>query len=187
MLYEKYNESPLSVVFLHGYSFTGYTWKEIGVLDLLEKKKITYASPDMPYGRTTECTKHTRSLELNLTLLEHIVEMIIKPDKLILVGASLGGKIALHYALRHNIDGLLLLAPYIVGDDEILKNAERIPGKILVIAGENDNIVSYDILKEFAEKTGAELITYEGSGHAMYLEHPERFNRDLENFLNKLL
>jgi non-heme chloroperoxidase len=54
----------------------------------------------------------------------------------------------------------------------------------LVIHGDNDRVVRLSSAKHIAEVVpGAIFHAYEGIGHAPFLEDPERFNRDLAEFV----
>ncbi len=171
------------VLFLHGYSFRGLTWARTSVFKLLGEKNVAFAAPDMPYGRSTGCSKRTRDLRVNLGVAHDSVRACLGGSPPILVGASLGGRVALHYALRYPIRGLLLLSPYIVDDEEVVKLARRLRGiPSLVVVGERD-FVPRDILESLASQLGAELKIYPRAGHAMYLDRPDLFKEDLLRIL----
>jgi len=174
------------VLFLHGYSFTGQTWDETGVLDALSSRGDPWAAPDMPYGRRTACTKHTRSVDLNVAAAKTVVDTFLDGKPPVVVGASLGGRIAIHYASRHGAAGLFLLAPALRQDDPAWEAARLVKAPTVIVAGTNDKIVPLQTLEELARTLKADLLVYEGAGHAMYLEQPERFRRDLEEFLDRI-
>jgi pimeloyl-ACP methyl ester carboxylesterase len=174
------------VLFLHGYSFTGNIWSEAGITDVIEKYGLKYAAPDMPYGKNTECTKHTRDIELNVEAVRNIVEVFFGGEKPVIIGASLGGKIALHYTVRYGAKALFLASPAIKKEDKIWNLLRILNIPIVVIRGGND-FIPRSILKRLAEKTKATYLEYENAGHAMYLDDPERFKRDLEQFISKII
>ena len=172
------NQSP--IVFLHGYNFTGEIWRKVGVLDELEKRIIGYAAPDMPYGKRTGCTKRSRSLPLNLRAVEEVVSLLGGSPPLI-VGASLGGRIALYYAAGHEVKGLLLASPAVREDEEIWRLLKRIRMPVRIIRGSRD-FVPLRIHESLARKLGARLVVYEGAGHVVYRDKPDRFIEDLLEF-----
>ena len=61
---------------------------------------------------------------------------------------------------------------------------ERLTMPLLVIVGAKDFQASVEPLRPFVAKIpGARLIEYEGRGHFMFVEEPERFARDVTAFL----
>jgi len=168
------------VLFLHGYNFTGESWKETGVLGVLEDRGIGYAAPDMPYGRRTGCTKKTRSLPLNLKAVDEVVSLLGGSPP-ILVGASLGGRIALYYAAGHAVRGLLLASPAVREDEEIWGLMKRLKVPALILRGFRD-FIPLGIHERLSLKLGARLVVYEGAGHALYRDKPGQFIKDLLDF-----
>ncbi|MEB3760089.1 MAG: alpha/beta hydrolase [Desulfurococcales archaeon] len=177
------NFSKPVILFLHGYSFTGETWSKTGVFDALTSRRYSFIAPDMPYGRRTRCTKHTRSLDINLGLLNSLVSSYVGRRQLVVVGASLGGRLAIYYSAKNElVRGLLLLSPYIEKDKTALTIASSITAVSKIILGEKD-IVSRKTIEKLASRIGASIVVYEGAGHAMYLDSPDRFVRDLLEFI----
>ncbi|MCE4628193.1 MAG: alpha/beta hydrolase [Desulfurococcales archaeon] len=183
VLYEDGVDPP--VLLLHGYSFRGKTWAEAGVLGALEERGIRYAAPDMPYGRSTSCTKRSRDWRLNTELARAVSERFLRDTRPVIVGASLGGRIALYYAARYGARGLFLASPALREDDPVWGMLRAVRSPAVIIRGARD-FVPRTIHDRLAKKLGAELVVYEGAGHAMYLDNPERFIRDLLVFLEKV-
>jgi len=173
------------VLFLHGYSFTGQTWDETGVLDRLTLEGYPWAAPDMPYGRRTQCTKHTRDVLFNVAAARAVVEQFLGGEPPVIVGASLGGRIAVHYAVRHEVRGLFLLAPALRPDDSVWDLLRVLKVPAVIVAGKKDRIIPYSLLERLAVQMGARLLVYD-AGHAMYLEEPGRFVEDLLEFLGQV-
>jgi pimeloyl-ACP methyl ester carboxylesterase/predicted glycosyltransferase len=73
-----------------------------------------------------------------------------------------------------------------VPDDEIFDMLERVKLPLLVMQGDEDHLVPADRSAEFARITGAELITYEGSGHAPNGRQPVRFNHMVRDFADRV-
>jgi len=64
--------------------------------------------------------------------------------------------------------------------------ADRLTMPVLVIAGGSDFQAVVEPLRTFVERVpGARLIEYEGRGHFMFVEDPERFARDVSAFLRQ--
>lgn len=172
------------ILFLHGYSFTGDTWSEAGIINAVVKEGIDVAAPDMPYGKKTECSKHSRSIELNLQAIRAVVESILGGREPFIVGASLGGRVALYYAVGRELPGLLLASPALREDDPIWSRVRHVRAPALIIRGQRD-FVPRKIHEKLSRKLNAPLLVYEGAGHAMYLDQPERFTRDLLDFYRR--
>lgn len=61
---------------------------------------------------------------------------------------------------------------------------ERLTMPVLAIAGGSDFQAAVEPVRSFVAKVpGARLIEYEGRGHFMFVEDPERFARDVDAFL----
>ena len=77
------------------------------------------------------------------------------------------------------IDALDALSDYPIRD-----RLERIAAPTLVVWGDRDRLVPVDDADAFEELIpNARKIVYEDTGHVAMLERPERFNRDVEEFL----
>ncbi|MCE4625349.1 MAG: alpha/beta hydrolase [Desulfurococcales archaeon] len=184
VIYEAGTRGP-GVLFLHGYSFTGATWREVGVLDVAEELLLPYAAPDMPYGKRTECTKHSRSIDLNVTAARRVVERFLGGNAPLIVGASLGGRVALYYAARYPVSGLLLASPAISYDDDFWGPLRRPGYPVVILRGERD-FVPRKVLRDLAERLGGEYREYKGAGHAMYLDRPEDFIEDFKQIVRMI-
>lgn len=64
--------------------------------------------------------------------------------------------------------------------------ADRLTMPLLVIAGASDFQAAVEPVRDFVARVpGARLIEYEGRGHFMFVEEPERFARDVTDFLRQ--
>jgi proline iminopeptidase len=62
---------------------------------------------------------------------------------------------------------------------------QRLTMPVLVIAGERDYQIGLQPQRELASRLpDAQLLVYEGAGHFMYVDQPERFARDVAAFFN---
>ncbi len=178
------------VVFLHGYSFRGATWYEAGIAGEVASRGYTVAAPDMPYGRSSSCTRKTKEVDVNLGVIDRIVTMLAGGNsRPVLVGASLGGRIALYYALRRNVAGLYLAAPFLkIHEDPLWDMVGKLRGVPTVIVwGTRDRIVPRRVVERIATSLGGDLVVYQGAGHAAYLDRPQEFTRGLLSFLDEVM
>jgi pimeloyl-ACP methyl ester carboxylesterase len=172
--------SGVPVVFLHGYSYTGAVWQHISVTRLLEEKHVPFLALDMPYGSKSECQPHSRSVEINVSAINEAVHIFFGDATPILVGASLGSHMALQYASRFPVKGLLLVGAVRVLEGPLVQAYIRFKFPVRLIIGSEDRIASLEDLRLLADKLpNPKLIVYEGAGHSAYLSSPDRFKRDL--------
>ena len=172
--------SGVPVVFLHGYSYTGGVWEHISATRLLEEKQIPFLALDMPYGSKTKCQPHSRSVEINVSVVNEAVSTIFGQATPILVGASLGAHMALQYATRFPVKGLLLVGAVRVFEGSLVTEYSRFTFPVRLIIGSEDRIASLEELRRLTNKLpNPKLVVYEGIGHSAYLGNPERFKRDL--------
>ena len=172
--------SGIPVVFLHGYSFTSEAWQRTSALELLREKRAPFLALDMPYGARSECHPRTRDVDANVAVVKAAVETIFGSLSPVLVGASLGGHIALQYAARFPVKGLLLLAPVRTMGETLLQAYRGFKFPVRIIIGSEDRIVSVEDLRDLTAKLpNAKLVVYENEGHAAYMGRPNMFKRDL--------
>ena len=167
------------LVFLHGYSFTSDVWKEIGVLSFLKEQRIPFLALDLPYGAKSQCRPKTRVPHVNVEVLQQALSAFFGDEEVFLIGASLGGYMALHYAIQHPVKGLLLIAPVHSTESILTQNYPNL-SNVSIIYGSTDTIVSFQEMKNLAHQLpNANLLVYERAGHPAYLHNPKRFLEDL--------
>jgi pimeloyl-ACP methyl ester carboxylesterase len=167
------------LVFLHGYSFTSDVWKEIGVLSLLKEQQIPFFALDLPYGAQSQCRPKTRIPQVTVSVIRQSLSAFFGDEEVFLVGASLGGYMALHYATQYPVKGLLLIAP-VHSAEPILTQRYPSLSNVTIIYGSTDTIVSFQEMKTLAHQLpNANLLVYERAGHPAYLHNPKRFLEDL--------
>jgi pimeloyl-ACP methyl ester carboxylesterase len=172
--------SGVPVVFLHGFSFTIDVWQRTGVTTALMEQRVPFLALDMPYGLKSECKPKTRDTEVNINVVHEAVQYVFGSVAPLLVGASLGGHIALQYATRFPVKSLLLVAPVRVFEGALAASVERFTSPVHIIIGSKDDIASLEELRDLAGRLAdAKLTVREGVGHAAYRDSPDRFNRDL--------
>ena len=169
------------IVFLHGLSYTKDIWQSIGVTELLMKKHVPFLTLDMPYGLKSNCQPKTRNPEANVEFAAEAVKSLFGSAVPVLVGASIGGHVALRYASRFPVKGLLLIAPgRALEDDDLVQVNKKFNFPIRIIWGSQDNIISGEELRTLANKLpNAKFLVYDGASHSAYKDQPELFKRDL--------
>ena len=136
---------------------------------------------DMPYGSKSECQPKTQDPDINVTVSHEAVQNIFGSVEPILIGASLGGYIALRYATQYVVKGLLLVAPARTFEEDVLTRAyAQFKFPVRIIWGSEDNVISGEEMRTLSNRlSNAKLVTYEGAGHSAYKDQPDRFKRDL--------
>jgi pimeloyl-ACP methyl ester carboxylesterase len=168
------------IVFLHGFSYTSEVWQRIGVTQLLTEKHVPFLALDMPYGVKSECQPKTHSDEKNVAVARDAIENIFGAEVPVVVGASIGGHMALKYAARFPVKGLLLIAPSRTLDESMLEVYPKWKFPVRIIWGTEDNIISGEEMRTLADKLpNAKLVTYQDAKHSAYISQPDRFRRDL--------
>lgn len=181
-----YSGSGIPVVFLHGLSFTIDAWQHIGVTEVLVEKHIPFLALNMPYGLKTNCQPKTRNPKINVSIVSEAVKTILDSAPPVIVGASIGGNIALRYAAKFPVKGMLLIAPANALEEELIEAYGRFDFPVRIIWGSEDNVVSGEEMRTLADKvSNAKLLVYKGASHPAYLSQPELFKRDLlELYIN---
>jgi pimeloyl-ACP methyl ester carboxylesterase len=168
------------VVFLHGFSYTSSVWQRISVTELLIEKRVPFLALDMPYGLKSECQPKTHSEETNIAVARAAVENVFGSSEPVVVGASIGAHLALKYAARFPVKGLLLSAPTRTLEDALVKAYGKFQFPVRIIWGSQDNIASGEEMRVLADKLPrGKLSVYEDAGHSAYVSQPERFKREL--------
>ena len=170
-----------TVVLLHGMKFQAATWRELGTLDRLAPAGFHAVAVDMPgFGGTRAC-----SLDQD-TVLAKLINLVGE-GRPILVGPSMGGRIALEFVLDHPsaAAGLVLAGP--VGVEENRPRLASIKLPLLIVWGSEDRIAPpahADILHKAV--AGSKKIIIDGAPHPCYLDNPERWHAELTDFLRSL-
>jgi pimeloyl-ACP methyl ester carboxylesterase len=168
------------IVFLHGLSYTLDIWEQIGVTELLIEKRVPFLALDMPYGLRSKCQPKTRNPETNVVFASEAIKSLFGSTLPVLVGASIGGHIALMYAARFPVKGLLLIAPGRALTEDLLQSYDRFNFPVKIIWGSLDNVISGEEMRTLSHKLpNAKLLVYNGAGHSAYKDKPEQFKRDL--------
>ena len=169
------------VVLLHGLKFSAQTWRETGTLDILADNGCHCVAVDMPgFGKSAGCDEEPSAV------LRGVIEQETD-GKPVLLGPSMGGRIALEFAIDYpdHVGGLIL-----VGAVGIKENRGRLAGiqvpTLLVWGGEDriSPLADSDLLLDGI--SGSTRVVLEGAPHPCYLDQPENFHRVILDFLSSL-
>ena len=175
-----YTASGVPIVFLHGLSYTADIWQRIGVLDYLMKKRVPFLALDMPYGLKSQCQPKTRSPEQNIAYVNEAVKTVFGNAVPVLVGASIGGNMALRYASKFPVKGLLLIGPARVLEPDLVEIYSKFKFSTTIIWGSEDTIIASEDMRALADTLpNAKLVVYDGANHSAYKDQPDRFKNDL--------
>ena len=134
----------------------------------------------MPYGLRSKCQPKTRNPEANVAFAAEAVKNFFGSAVPVLVGASIGGHIALRYAAQFPVKGLFLIAPGRALEDDLLQCYGKFNFPVRIIWGSQDNIISGEEMRTLADKLpNAKLLVYNGASHSAYKDQPEQFKQDL--------
>jgi abhydrolase domain-containing protein 14 len=178
-----YTAPGVPVVFFHGLSYTSDIWQRIGVTDLLMRKRVPFLALDMPYGMKSQCQPKTRSPEKNIAFANEAVKAVFGEAVPVLVGASIGGNMAMRYAVQFPVRGLLLISPSRALEPDLVQKFGQFTFSTTIIWGSQDNIIGGEDMRTLADKLpNAKLIVYDDANHSAYKDEPERFSHDLLEF-----
>jgi pimeloyl-ACP methyl ester carboxylesterase len=144
------------------------------------KKRVPFLALDMPYGLKSQCQPKTRSPERNIDYVNEAVKTVFGDAVPVLVGASIGGNIALRYAAKFPVKGLLLVGPARVLEPDLMQVYGKFKFSTTIIWGSQDNIISSEDMRILADRLPkAKLVVYDGSNHSAYKDEPDKFKHDL--------
>jgi len=183
-----YSTTPgVPIVFLHGLSYNKDIWENIGITELLLEKHVPFLALDMPYGLRSRCQPKSRNPETNIAVAHDAINNVFGSTIPILVGASIGGHIALRYASKFPVKGLLLISPGRALQEDLLQVYSKFTFPVRIIWGSMDNIISGEEMRTLADKLpNAKLLVYNGAAHSAYKDQPEQFKHDLLEFYANL-
>jgi abhydrolase domain-containing protein 14 len=169
--------STIPLLFLHGKAFQAKTWQEIGTLGTAIDAGLSVVALDLPgFGKSPEADLFPAKVISGVMKAANI-------ERAIVIGPSMGGKIAIEFTLENpeKVAGLVLIGA--VGVQENRDRLKELPSKTLILWGDNDQIsdpASGVLLNK--EISGSELVIFKGAKHPCYLEQPELWHNTLLNF-----
>lgn len=170
-----------AVVLLHGMKFQAETWRELGTLAQLAGQGLRVLAVDLPgFGRSTA----------NPCAPGEVVHRLLDKldiDRAVLVGPSMGGRVAMEYAIAHpeRLAALVLVGAVGVADNRA--DLGRITVPVLVVWGSEDQVAPLadsDTLLTELPRARREIL--DGAPHPCYLDRPERWHEVLRTFLTSL-
>lgn len=170
-----------AVVLLHGMKFQAETWRELGTLEMVATLGRRALAVDMPgFGKSP--ASDVEPVEALVRLLRHL-----GLAQVVVVGPSMGGRIALEFAIRHPqlIAGLVLVGA--VGVEENRAGLAAIVAPTLIVWGAEDQIsplTNSDILLAGMKNATREI--YPEAPHPCYLAQPDRWHASLRTFFTTL-
>jgi pimeloyl-ACP methyl ester carboxylesterase len=175
-----YTAPGVPIVFLHGLSYNVEIWQRIGVTELLMAKRVPFLALDMPYGLKSQCQPRTRDPEKNLEVVNEALKSVFGSVVPVVVGASIGGNMALRYAARYPVKGLFLVAPARALEPALVQSYSQFKFPITIVWGSEDTVIPSEDMRTLADKLpNAKLIIYDGASHSAYKDQPDRFKHDL--------
>ena len=173
------NFSNTPLLFLHGKVFQAKTWQELGTLEAVIDAGFSALALDLPgFGKSPEAAIEPQNV---ITQVMKATEI----ERAVIVGPSMGGKIALEFALSNpdKVAGLVLIGA--VGVKENQDRLKKLPSGSLIIWGENDQISDPEngrLLNR--EISNSKLVVFQNAKHPCYLEQPEFWHETLIDFAN---
>lgn len=169
------------IVFLHGLNWTIEVWQRIKIVDTLVEKKIPFLALDMPYGLKSECQPKTREVEPNVEFVNEAIGSVFGDQAPVLMGASLGGYMALNYAAKYPVKGLFLVSPaYALRELDLAEKYCGFNFPVRIVWGKNDTVVSGEEMRTLSDKLpDAKLLVYNDAAHSSYVDQPDWFRTDL--------
>ena len=175
------NPEGKDVILLHGMKFQAATWQELGTLEKLAAAGYHALALDMPgFGGSAACEE-----DQDKVLTEFISQGEL--DRPLLIGPSMGGRIALEFALNHPgiLGGLILVGA--VGVEENKDRLSQLDLPVFIIWGDKDRISPIANSETLlASIRGAKRLVIEGAPHPCYLDQPDKWHAAILEFLGSL-
>ncbi len=170
------------VLMFHGASFKAETWKEVGSLRVASEAGYRAIAVDFPgYGQS-----EGKRENLSDFVGDFIASLSVREP--VLLGASMGGKAVLEFALSNRkvpLKSLILVGP--VGLKENQARLNQLKGvRILAIWGSEDTISPPQDNSYLLQEIGAKTAIIDGAPHACYMKEPQKFNQILYEYLTSI-
>ena len=173
------NRGMRDILLLHGMKFQAETWRDIRTLHELGEAGFHAVALDMPgYGKSPAAEMDDKNVIRTFIQAEQL-------DRPILLGPSMGGQLALEFALAHPhlVGGLILVGA--VGVEENKELLAKLKMPTLIIWGDNDSVsplANGKLLEQ--EIKNAKLVIIENASHPCYIDQTDCWHNELVDFLN---
>lgn len=176
-------DAPLTVLFLHGASYSSRIWDDRGILDDVAAEGYRAVAVDLPgYGDTPDDGPGDEEW------LKGVIDGLGGPEKVVVVSPSMSGDYSLSYLgylPDEQLSGFVAVAP--VGIEQFLRPPDAPSVPTLLVWGSDDDLIPISQAKALQEQLpGSELEVIEGGSHAPYDDHPDEFTALLIGFLEQL-
>lgn len=171
-----------AVVLLHGMKFQAETWQELGTLEALADLQLRVVALDMPgFGKSPACNQQP------IDVLSDVFTQL-GLERAVLIGPSMGGGIAMEFAIAQpqHIAGLVLVGA--VGVEENRAGLGKITAPCLIVWGEDDQVsplANSEILLNALPDAHREIVPK--APHPCYLAQPEHWHVLLQTFFTTRL
>nr|XP_020659538.1 protein ABHD14A-like isoform X2 [Pogona vitticeps]XP_020659539.1 protein ABHD14A-like isoform X2 [Pogona vitticeps] len=176
----------LSVIFLHGQSFTSKTWEELGTLALLCESGYRAVAVDLPGYGDSPPSSAVETASGRVSFLQQIFKEL-SLQKPVLISSSMSGRYSLPFLLSsgEQLKGFVPIAP--VGTKEFTSQQyQQVKIPTLIIYGERDTGLGTQSLQSLQQIPKSKVVMLPQAGHACYLDKPQEFHKALLDFLNEL-
>ena len=184
------NGKPVTILFLHGQSYTSRIWFDQGILEkVADESGFRAVAIDLPgYGETPERDDQDTS---DAAWLGDLIDELGGPEQVVVVSPSMSGDYSLSYLMVHpdaKLLGFVPVAP--VGIDDFLRPEDAAPIPAVSIWGSEDPSYTAARAKHLltqlrgGDEDSTEIM--EGASHACYEDQPVEFTELVVAFLATL-
>ncbi len=173
--------ASVTVLLLHGASFSAQTWRELGTLDRMKDLGYRAVAVDLPgFGKSG--SSPLTGAPFLLDLIQHLAL-----DRPILVSPSMSGRYSLPLVAQNAsiLSGYVAIAP--VGIPQYAAQLQGIELPALAIWGSRDRTVpieNADLLVR--SMPNARKVVLENAGHACYMTATDEFHAELLEFIAQI-
>ncbi|XP_076436691.1 putative protein-lysine deacylase ABHD14B isoform X2 [Babylonia areolata] len=176
----------LTVLLLHGQSFTSKNWEDIGTLRLLASWGYRAVAVDLPgYGKSGEVSLGGVS---NAAFLSALVKEV--GERPVIISPSMSGGFSLPYLFQNPRESCKKAAAFIpvapAMTEGFLEKYSQSPIPTLIVYGSRDERRGFPSRDRLKRLPNSEVATIPDAGHACYMNQPEPFHNHLHDFLSKL-
>ncbi|XP_077458261.1 putative protein-lysine deacylase ABHD14B [Stigmatopora argus] len=181
-------ENKMSILLLHGRSFSSENWLNIGTLNMLANAGYRAVAIDLPgLGRSSsaEAPATTGSLA-PVAFLTDVCERLAL-SRVVVISPSLSGMYSLPFLLQQQdlLRAYIPIAP-ICTEKISAQQYRSIKVPTLIVYGERDTSLGQVSLNNLSQLANHRVAMIKGAGHACYLDDPETWHGLLTDFLAQL-